>query len=136
LFTCLVTGSACGTPRGDDRRQRNRTGLSGGPIAVRAVATWLADQANVARVVRVAELADSSAIFLVNPGIVIVGKDLQTATAAAVLLERACVRQMLTHASGRWPAWSVPEESLSERANIDADGPVRAVSDYLARSLR
>jgi hypothetical protein len=42
--------------------------------AVRAVATWLADQANVARV---AELADSSAIFLVNPGIVIVGKDLQ-----------------------------------------------------------
>ena len=99
--------------------------------AVRAVATWLADQANVARV---AELADSSAIFLVNPGIVIVGKDLQTATAAAVLLERACARQMLTHASGRWPAWSVPEESLSERANIDADGPVRAVSDYLARS--
>jgi hypothetical protein len=133
LFTRLVTGSACGTPRGDDRRQRNRTGLSGGPIAVRAVATWLADQANVARV---AELADSSAIFLVNPGIVIVGKDLQTATAAAVLLERACARQMLTHASGRWPAWSVPEESLSERANIDADGPVRAVSDYLARSLR
>jgi L-fuculose-phosphate aldolase len=100
--------------------------------AVRAVATWLADQANVARV---AELADSSAIFLVNPGIVIVGKDLQTATAAAVLLERACAQQMLTHAFGRWPAWSVPEESLSNRANIDADGPVRAVSDYLARSL-
>ena len=54
--------------------------------AVRALATWLADQANVARV---AELA-SSAIFLVHHGIVIVGKDLQTATAAAVLLERAC----------------------------------------------
>ncbi|HYV79759.1 MAG TPA: class II aldolase/adducin family protein [Streptosporangiaceae bacterium] len=100
--------------------------------AVRAVATWLADQANVARV---AELADSSAIFLVNPGIVIVGKDLQTATAAAVLLERACAQQMLTYAFGRWPAWSVPEESLSKRANIDADGPIRAVSDYLARSL-
>lgn len=103
--------------------------------AVRAVATWLADQANVARVARAAELADSSAIFLVNPGIVIVGKDLQTATAAAVLLERACAQQMLAHAFGRWPAWSVPEESLSKRANIDADEPVRAVSDYLARSL-
>jgi len=101
--------------------------------AVRAVATWLADQANVARV---AELADSSAIFLVNPGIIIAGKDLRTAMAAAVLLERACAQQMLTYAFGRWPAWSVPEESLSKRANIDADGPIRAVSDYLARSLR
>jgi ribulose-5-phosphate 4-epimerase/fuculose-1-phosphate aldolase len=101
--------------------------------AVRAVATWLASQADVARV---AELADSSAIFLVNPGIVIVGKDLlQTATAAAVLLERACARQMLTHAFGRRPAWSVAEESLSKRASIDADGPLRAVSDCLARSL-
>ena len=108
-------------------------GISGQDGCVRALATWLADRADGARV---AELTDSSAIFLVNPGIVIVGKDLQTATAAAVLLERACARQMLTHASGRWPAWSVPEESLSERANIDADGPVRAVSDYLARSLR
>jgi ribulose-5-phosphate 4-epimerase/fuculose-1-phosphate aldolase len=77
----------------------------------------------------VAELADSSAIFLVNPGIIIAGKDLRTAMAAAVLLERACAQQMLTHAFGRWPAWSVPEESLSKRANIDADGPV------LARSL-
>ena len=82
-----------------------------------------------------AELADSSAIFLVNPGIIIAGKDLRTAMAAAVLLERACAQQMLTHAFGRWPAWLVPEESLSKRANIDADGPVLAVSDYLARSL-
>ena len=52
-----------------------------------------------------------------------------------MLLERACAQQMLTHAFGGWPAWSVPEESLSKRANIYADGPVRAVSDYLARSL-
>ena len=112
--------------------RENRTGLSGGTTAVRVVATWLADQANVARV---AELADSSAIFLVNPGIVIVGKDLQTATAAAVLLERACAQQMLTHAFGGWPTWSAPDEALSKRANIYADGPVRAVWDYLARSL-
>jgi ribulose-5-phosphate 4-epimerase/fuculose-1-phosphate aldolase len=83
----------------------------------------------------VAELADSSAIFLVNHGIVIVGKDLQTATAAAMLLEPACAQQMLTRAFGGWPAWSVPEESLSKRASIYADGPVRAVPDYLARSL-
>jgi len=82
-----------------------------------------------------AELADASAIFLVNHGIVTVGKDLQTATVAAVLLERACAQQMLTHAFGGWPTWSAPDESLSKRGNIYADGPVRAVWDYLARSL-
>ena len=82
-----------------------------------------------------AELADASAIFLVNYGIVTVGKNLQTATVAAVLLERACAQQMLTHAFGGWPTWSAPDEALSKRANIYADGPVRAVWDYLARSL-
>jgi len=82
-----------------------------------------------------AELADASAIFLVNHGIVTVGKDLQTATVAAVLLERACAQQMLTHAFGGWPTWSALDESLSKRGNIYADDPVRAVWDYLARSL-
>jgi ribulose-5-phosphate 4-epimerase/fuculose-1-phosphate aldolase len=37
-----------------------------------------------------AELAAAPAIFLVNHGIVTVGRDLQAATVAAVLLERAC----------------------------------------------
>ena len=82
-----------------------------------------------------AELESASAIFLVNHGIVTVGQDLQTATVAAVLLERACAQQMLTHAFGGWPTWSAPGESRSKRRNIYADGPVRAVWDYLARSL-
>jgi L-ribulose-5-phosphate 4-epimerase len=82
-----------------------------------------------------AELADASAIFLVNHGIVTVGNDLQTAAVAAVLLERACAQQMLTHAFGGWPTWSATDEALSKRANIYADSPVRAVWDYLARSL-
>ena len=82
-----------------------------------------------------AELGSASAIFLVNHGIVTVGKDLETATVAAVLLERACQQQLLTHGFGGWPTWSEPEESLSKRQNIYADGPVRAVWDYLARSL-
>jgi ribulose-5-phosphate 4-epimerase/fuculose-1-phosphate aldolase len=82
-----------------------------------------------------AELSSASAIFLVNHGIVTVGKDLETATVAAVLLERACQQQLLTRAFGGWPTWSGPEESLSKRQNIYADGPVRAVWDYLVRSL-
>jgi L-fuculose-phosphate aldolase len=82
-----------------------------------------------------AELASAPAIFLVNHGIVTVGKDLQTATVVAVLLERACGQQMLTHAFGGWPTWSAPDESLSKRDNIYGDRQVRAVWDYLARSL-
>jgi L-fuculose-phosphate aldolase len=82
-----------------------------------------------------AELGTAPAIFLVNHGIVTVGKDLETATVAAVLLERACQQQLLTHGFGGWPTWSGPEESLSKRQNIYADGPVRAVWDYLVRSL-
>lgn len=82
-----------------------------------------------------AGLGSASAIFLVNHGIVTVGPDLQTATVAAVLLERACAQQMLTHAFGGWPSWSGPGESRSKRRNIYADGPVRAVWEYLERSL-
>jgi L-fuculose-phosphate aldolase len=58
-----------------------------------------------------------------------------TATVAAVLLERACAQQMLTHAFGGWPTWSGPAESRSKRRNLYADGPVRAVWEYLERSL-
>jgi L-ribulose-5-phosphate 4-epimerase len=83
-----------------------------------------------------AELASSTAIFLVNHGIITVGRDLQVATVAAVLLERACAQQMLTHAFGGWPTWSEPGESMSKRRNIYAEGPLQAVWDYLARSLR
>jgi hypothetical protein len=52
-----------------------------------------------------------------------------------VLLERACAQQVLTHAFGGWPTWSDHEESLSKRRNIYAEGPVRAVWEYLVRSL-
>jgi L-fuculose-phosphate aldolase len=82
-----------------------------------------------------AELGTATAMFLVNHGIVTVGPDLQTATVAAVLLERACQQQMLTHSFGGWPSWSDPDESLSKRAHIYSDRGVRAVWDYLVRSL-
>ena len=81
------------------------------------------------------ELGPARAIFLVNHGIVTVGPDLQTATVAAVLLERACAQQVLTHAFGGWPSWSDPAESRSKRSHIYGEGPVRAVWDYLVRSL-
>ena len=82
-----------------------------------------------------AELGPARAVFLVNHGIVTVGPDLQTATVAAVLLERACAQQLLTRAFGGWPSWSGPDESLSKRSHIYGEGPVRGVWDYLVRSL-
>ncbi len=82
-----------------------------------------------------AELGTARAIFLVNHGIVTAGPDLPTATVAAVLLERACAQQLLTQAFGGWPSWSDPAESRSKRSHIYGEGPVRAVWDYLLRSL-
>jgi ribulose-5-phosphate 4-epimerase/fuculose-1-phosphate aldolase len=82
-----------------------------------------------------AGLGPAGAMFLVNHGIVTVGKDLETATVTAVLLERACRQQMLTNAMGGWPSWSGPEESAAKRDHIYNDRALRAVWDHLVRSL-
>jgi len=81
------------------------------------------------------ELGDAPALFLVNHGIVTVGPDLATAVVAAVVLERACQQQLLTHQFGGWPTWSDPAESLAKRANIYSDRAVHAVWDHLVRAL-
>jgi L-fuculose-phosphate aldolase len=82
-----------------------------------------------------AELGDANALFLVNHGIVTVGPDLETATVRAVVLERACYQQMLTHSFGGWPSWSDPEESVAKRGHIYNERAVRAVWDHLVRQL-
>jgi L-fuculose-phosphate aldolase len=80
-------------------------------------------------------LGDARAVFLVNHGLVAVGPTLQTATVAAVLLERACAQQLLTHAGGGWPTWSAPEESTAKREHIYHETAVSGVWDYLVRRL-
>lgn len=80
-------------------------------------------------------LGRASALFLVNHGMVAVGPTLQAATVAAVLLERACAQQLLTHTAAGWPTWSTSEESLSKREHIHHDEAVAAVWDYLVRRL-
>lgn len=82
-----------------------------------------------------ATLGDSSAMFLVNHGIVAVGPDIQTATVRAVLLERACQQQLLTRGFGGWPTWSDPEESAAKRAHIYHERAVGLVWDHLARRI-
>ncbi|MFE0419285.1 class II aldolase/adducin family protein [Streptomyces tendae] len=80
-------------------------------------------------------LGDARALFLVNHGIVAVGKDLPTAVVTAVLLEEACRQQLLTHSAGGWPVWSPPAESESKRANIYADAAIGQVWAHLVRQL-
>lgn len=80
-------------------------------------------------------LGDRNALFLVNHGIVTVGRDVKEATVAAVVLERACQQQLLTATGGGWPTWSPPEESLAKREHIYHDAAVASVWDYLVRQL-
>jgi ribulose-5-phosphate 4-epimerase/fuculose-1-phosphate aldolase len=80
-------------------------------------------------------LGEGRALFLVNHGIVAVGATVEEATVAAVLLERACAQQLLTHAGGGWPTWSPPEESLAKREHIYNARALSAVWDHLVRQL-
>ncbi|WP_409464658.1 class II aldolase/adducin family protein [Amycolatopsis sp. GA6-003] len=82
-----------------------------------------------------AELGNARAVFLVNHGIVAVGDSVESATVAAVVLERACEQQLLTQSFGGWPSWSPPEESHAKREHIYHPRAVQAVWDYLVRQL-
>ncbi|MQA94378.1 MAG: class II aldolase/adducin family protein [Streptosporangiales bacterium] len=80
-------------------------------------------------------LGEARALFLVNHGIVTVGRTLREATVAAVVLERACAQQLLTTAADGRPTWSSPEESLAKREHIYNERAQEAVWDYLVRRL-
>lgn len=81
------------------------------------------------------ELADASAIFLVNHGIVTVGATLEQATVAAVLLEQAARQQLLTASYGGPAVWSDPEEALAKRQSIHNEAALRGHWDYLVRTM-
>ena len=80
-------------------------------------------------------LGDSAALFLVNHGIVCTGPDLETATVAAILLERACQQQILTQSLGPGYQWTPEDESVAKREHIYSPRAVRQAWDYLVRSL-
>lgn len=80
-------------------------------------------------------LGEAEALFLVNHGVAVVGPDLQTATVAAIVLDRACRQQLLTQGYGGAPTWSDAEESLAKREHIYGGGARHQVWDYLVRRL-
>ncbi|TSI12456.1 class II aldolase/adducin family protein [Brevibacterium aurantiacum] len=82
-----------------------------------------------------AALGRAEALFLVNHGVAVVGPDLQAATVAAVILDRACRQQLLTQGYEGNPSWSAPEESLAKRDNIYSQAAMVQAWDYLVRQL-
>lgn len=80
-------------------------------------------------------LGDAEALFLVNHGVAVVGPDLQSATVAAVVLDRACRQQLLTIGYGGTPSWSDAQESLAKREHIYGGRARHQVWDYLVRQL-
>jgi L-ribulose-5-phosphate 4-epimerase len=80
-------------------------------------------------------LGEQNALFLKNHGIITTGKTLREAVVRAIVLERACRQQLLTHGFGRWATWSSHEESLSKRKNIYPDAHMNQVWEYLVRQL-
>jgi L-ribulose-5-phosphate 4-epimerase len=80
-------------------------------------------------------LADHQAVFLVNHGIVAVGKDLPSAVVRAIVLERACHQQLLTRSFGLELDYSDDEEALSKRESIWHERSFSSVWEHLVRLL-
>ncbi len=80
-------------------------------------------------------LGSCPALFLVNHGVVCTGPDLETATVAAILLERACQQQILTQSLGDSYQWTPEAESLAKREHTYNPRQIRQAWDYLVRSL-
>lgn len=81
------------------------------------------------------QLGDQNALFMVNHGIVTVGRTLRDAVVRAVILEIACKQQLLTHGYGGWSTWSSPEESVAKRGHIHRPDQLQQVWEYLLRQL-
>jgi L-fuculose-phosphate aldolase len=73
-----------------------------------------------------------NAALMVHHGIVTVGATLQSAVVLAILLERACRKQLLAMAAGELRTWSDDDEALAKRAHVDSPD---LLWDYLKRKL-
>ncbi len=82
-----------------------------------------------------ATLGQQTAVLLVNHGVVVTGPDVQSATVATVLLDRACRIQLTAMAAGGWASWSSPEESAAKREHCYPPALLEGAWDYLVRSL-
>ena len=79
-------------------------------------------------------LADHKALFLVNHGIVVVGRSIEEACVAALLLDKACRAQLLVQAVGAF-TWTSDTEALRKRAHIYTPQAIQQIWNYQCRSM-
>jgi len=65
-----------------------------------------------------ATVAGRNAALMVHHGIVTAGENVETAVVHAMLLERACRKQLLAMAAGELRTWSNDEEALAKRSRV------------------
>lgn len=100
-----------------------RFDLTAGLIADRDLGAALADT-----------LGGSDAVFMLNHGIVVCGRDIGEAVSKAVLLERACEQQLIALAASKDLTYPDSAASLAKREQMWGHGPLTALWEHLARS--
>jgi len=79
-------------------------------------------------------LAAHKALFLVNHGIVVVGRSIEEACVAALLLDKACRAQLLVQAAGAF-TWTSDTEALRKRAHIYTPQAIQQIWNYQCRKV-
>lgn len=77
-------------------------------------------------------LGKRNAALMVHHGIVTAGENVQTAVVLAILLERACRKQLLAMAAGELRTWSSDEEALAKRSRVYS---AELIWNYLVRKV-
>ena len=81
-------------------------------------------------------LGRRNAALMIHHGIVTTAEDIQTAVVGAILLERACWKQLVAMAAGELKNWSSDEEALAKRAHCYSPELVHQAWAYLVRRSR
>lgn len=82
-----------------------------------------------------AALGDAYGAFLVGHGMVTVGADLVEAVMAALLLDKACAKQLSAMAAGGPRVWTPDDEAVVKRSHVYPRALLKQGWDYLARGL-
>lgn len=82
-----------------------------------------------------ATLGQAHAAFLQGHGMVTAGADLVEAVMAALLLDRACTKQLAAMAAGGPKVWTSVEEAVVKRTHVYPRALLEQGWDYLVRTL-
>lgn len=81
-------------------------------------------------------LGGRNALLLVHHGIVTAGPDIPSAVVSAILLERACQKQLSAMSAGPLATWSDDDEALAKRDHCYPPALIGQAWNYLVRRLR